>query len=70
MKDVRSGRVVDNDDAVEVTAEPAEVLDVVAAVEDARFAEETRSEDAPLVEQVRHRVGVLGQTGREQHALV
>ena len=59
MKDVGGGRVVDDDDFVELSAEATEVLDVVAAVEDARLAEEARVEHVPLVQQVRHRVGVL-----------
>ena len=59
MKDVGGGRVVDDDDFVELSAEATEVLDVVAAVEDARLAEEARVEHVPLVQQVRHGVGVL-----------
>ena len=39
-------------------------------MEDARFTEETRTKDAPLIEQIGHGVCVFGQTGREQDALV
>ena len=59
VKDVGRGRVVDDDDLVEFPAEAAEVLDVVAAVEDARLAEEARVEHVPLVQQVGHGVRVL-----------
>ena len=59
MKDVGGGRVIDDDYLVELPAEATEVLDVVAAVEDARLAEEARVEHVPLVQQVRHGVGVL-----------
>ena len=70
MENVGSRRIVDNDDFLEFAAKATEVLDVVAAVEDARFAEEARAEHAPLVEQIGHRIGVLGQAGGEQDALV
>ena len=66
MKDVGCGRVVDDDDFVELPAEATEVLDVVAAVEDARLAEEARVEHVPLVQQIRHGVGVL-QAGESFH---
>ena len=61
MKDVRCRRVVDDENFGELPAAPAEVLDVVSAVEDTGFAEEPRAEHVPLVEQVGHRVGVLEQ---------
>ena len=59
MEDVGGRRVVDDYDLVEVTAEPAEVLDVVPPVEDTRFPEETTPERTPLVQKVRHRVCIL-----------
>lgn len=55
---------------LELAPKLVEVLDVVAAVEDAALAEQPRPEHAPLVEQVGHRVGVFGQRCGEEHALV
>lgn len=59
MEDVGGGRVVHDDDLAEVAAQPAQVLDVVAAVEDAGLPEEAAAEGTPLVQQVRDGVGVL-----------
>ena len=70
VEDVGRGGVVDDDDPLKFATEPTEVFDVVAAVEDARFAEESRAEDAPLVQQIRNRIRILGQRGRKQDALV
>ena len=49
MKDVGSRRIVDNYDAMEIATESTQVFDVIAAVEDARFAKQARTENAPLV---------------------
>lgn len=70
MENVGSGRVVDDDDLLQVPAQFVEVLDVVAAIEDAALAEQSRPEDAPLVQQVGHGIRVFGEGGGEQHALV
>lgn len=47
MEYVWGGRVVDYDDAAQVPAEAVEVLHVVAAVEHAAVAEQSRAEHAP-----------------------
>merc|ERR1719209_2120150 len=70
MEDVGGGGVVQDDNLVEVTSKSAQVLHVVATVEDAGLSEQPGSEHVPLVQQVRHRVGVLGQAGRKEDALV
>ena len=59
MKNVGSRRVVDDDDFVKLAAESAQVFDVVAAVEDAGLAEQPRVKHVPLVQEVRHWIGVL-----------
>lgn len=59
VEDVGSGRVVHDDDLAKVAAQPAQVLDVVATVEDAGLPEEAAAEGAPLVQQVGDGVGVL-----------
>jgi len=65
MEDVWWRRIVDDDDSLELSTEPTEVLNVVPSMEDAGFAEKAWAKDAPLIQKVRHRVGVLGQWGRE-----
>lgn len=60
VEDVGGGRVVHDDDLVEVAAQAAQVLDVVASVEDARLAEQAAAEGTPLVQEVGDGVGVLG----------
>lgn len=70
MENIGSRWVVDNNDFLEFAAEPTEVLDVIAAMKDARLAEEARTEHAPLVEQIGYWIGILGQTGSEQYTLV
>lgn len=47
MEYVRGGRVVDDDDAAQVTAQAIQVLHVVAAVEHAAVAEQPCAEHAP-----------------------
>ena len=63
MKNVGSRRVVDDDDFVKLAAESAQVFDVVAAVEDAGLAEQPRVKHVPLVQEVRHWIGVLEKIG-------
>ena len=70
MEDVRSGRVVNNNDSLKLTSKSTEVLDVVPAMEDARLAKQTRAKYTPLIEQVSYRIGVLGQRSSEKHAFV
>lgn len=64
MEDVGGGRVVQDERFVELAAQPAQVLDIAALVEDAGLPEEPRPEHATAVQQVRHGVGVLGREGR------
>lgn len=59
MEDVGGRWVVHYDDFVELTAQSAEVFDVVSPVEHAGFPEKPHPEHAPLVQQVRYRVSVL-----------
>ena len=63
MKNVGRRRVVDDDYLVQLSAEAAEVFDVVSTVEDARLAEEARVEHVPLVQQIGHGVRVLQSRG-------
>ena len=60
MEYVGGWRVVHDEDLVQLPAQPAEVLDVVAAVEDAGLAEQPGVEHVPLVQEVRYRISVLG----------
>lgn len=62
MKDVGRRRVVDDDHLLQVPPQLVEVLDVVAAVEDARLSEQTCPEHTPSVEQVSNRVRILNTT--------
>ena len=59
MKNVWSRRVVDDDDFVKLSAESAQIFDVVSSVEDAGLTEQPRVEHIPLVQQVRTRIRVL-----------
>jgi hypothetical protein len=70
MEYVGSGRIVHDHDLLQLPPQLVQVLHVVTPVEDAALPEEARPEDAPLVQQVGHGIGVLGQRRREQHALV
>ena len=63
VKNVGRRRVVDDDYLVQLSAEAAEVFDVVSTVEDARLAEEARVEHVPLVQQIGHGVRVLQSRG-------
>lgn len=59
MEDVGGRWVVYDDDFTELSAQPAEVFDVVSSVENTGFPEEPGTEHPPLVQQVCHRVSVL-----------
>lgn len=68
VKNVGGGGVVHDDDLGEVAAQAAQVLHVVAPVEDAGLAEQTAAERPPLVQEVGDGVGVLRQqTRRSMH---
>lgn len=59
VEDVGGGGVVHDDDLAEVSTQAAQVLDVVASVEDAGLPEEAGAESAPLVQEVGDGVRVL-----------
>lgn len=59
MEYVRGRWVVYNDNFAELSAQSAEVFDIVSSVENTGFPEEPGSEHAPLVQQVGHGVSVL-----------
>ena len=59
MEAVGRGAVIHDNHFVKVPAEPAEVLHVVALIENTRLSEQAPSEHAPLVQQICHRVSVL-----------
>lgn len=59
MENIGGRGVVHNDDLVEVTTQPTQVLDVVAPVEDAGLSEQAAAESAPLVQEVRDGVCIL-----------
>ena len=59
MKYIRRRRIVDNEDLVQFSAQPAEVFDVIASMEDTALAEQARLEHVPLIKQVGHRIGIL-----------
>lgn len=59
VEDVGGRRVVYNDDSTKLPAQTAEVFDVVSSVENAGFPEEPGAEHPPLVQQVRHGIGIL-----------
>lgn len=67
VENVRGRRIVNNDDVTELSSQPAEVFDIVPSVKNARFSEEPCSKHAPLVQQVCHRVCILGETGCKEH---
>ncbi len=50
MEDIRSRRIVDNNNFLEFPSKPAQIFYVVPSMEDAWFPEEARSEDAPLIQ--------------------
>jgi len=59
VKDVGGGGVVQDEGLTQVPAQPAQVLNIAALVEDAGFTEQTRPEHTALVQQVSHWVRVL-----------
>lgn len=69
MEDVGGRRVVHDDDAAQVAAQAAQVLHIVAPMEDTGLAEEPGTERPPFIQQVGHGVRVLGQAGGEENAL-
>lgn len=50
VEDVRGGRVVHYDHFAELSAEPAEVFNIVPSVEHAGFSEEASTKHTPLIE--------------------
>lgn len=70
VEDVGGGRVVQDQGLVEVSAQPAQVLDIAALMEHAGLPEQTGPKHPTLIQKVRHRVCVLwgwgGGRGREQ----
>lgn len=60
VEDVGGRRVVYDDDFAELSAQSAEVFDVVSPVENTGFPEEPGTKNPPLVQQIRYRVGILG----------
>lgn len=59
VENVRGGGIVNNDDIVELSSQPAEVFDIVPSVKNAGFSKEPCSKHAPLIQQVCHRVCIL-----------
>lgn len=59
MEDVGGRWVVYDDDFTELSAQPAEVFDIVSSVENTWFPEKPGAKHPPLVQQVCHRVSVL-----------
>ncbi len=59
VEDVGGRWVVYDDDFTELSAQPAEVFDVVSSVENTGFPEEPGTKHPPLVQQVCHRVSIL-----------
>lgn len=63
VEDVRRRGIVQDEGAVQVTAQAAQVLDVETLMEDAGLPEEARAKDSASVQQVGHWVCVLGGGG-------
>lgn len=59
MENVRGGWIVNNDNVAELSAQTAEVFNIVPPVKNTGFSEEPCSKHAPLVQQVCHRVSIL-----------
>lgn len=59
MEDIGGGRVVEDEHPPQVSAQPAQVLDVVPSVEDAGLAKQPRPEGPPLVQQIGHWICIL-----------
>lgn len=60
MENVGSRGVVHDDDVPELSPEPTKIFNIVPSVENAGFPEESRPKHTPLVQQVSHRVSILG----------
>lgn len=67
VEDVRGGRVVQNEGFPQVPSQAAEVLDIAALMEHAGLTEEAGPEHPTPVQQISHRVGILGQAGSEEN---
>mmetsp|Transcript_22368 Transcript_22368/g.35192 ORF Transcript_22368/g.35192 Transcript_22368/m.35192 type:complete len:271 (+) Transcript_22368:880-1692(+) len=63
MKQITRRTIVDDDTLAQIPIQQGQVLDVVALVEDARFAEEAGAYDTLGVEEVEEDVGVLVERG-------
>lgn len=59
VEDVGGGRVVQDQGLVEVSAQPAQVLDIAALMEHAGLPEQTGPKHPTLIQQVRHWVCIL-----------
>lgn len=70
VENVARGRIVDDDGLAEVSADLAEVFDIVALVVVAAFAEQPVVDDVVDVELIENRVAVFGDGGCEDHDLV
>lgn len=68
VKDVRRGRIVQDERLAKVSAQPAQIFHVAALVEDARLPEEAGPEHAMPVQQIRHGVGVLARSQKAEDA--
>jgi hypothetical protein len=53
MKYVTSWGIIDDDNLLQIPSQLVQIFDVVASMIDARFAEETRSEDVPSAKKVK-----------------
>lgn len=65
MKDVGGRGVIQDESLAKVPAQPAQVLNITALVEDAGFAEQTGTEHTALVQQVSHWVRILKGVGED-----
>lgn len=69
VEDVRGGGVVHDDHLAQLPSKATQVFHVVPTMEDTRLSEEPSPEHTPAVQQVSHRVCVLGQAGSKEHTL-
>lgn len=69
MELIRSWRIVDNHDAVYTASQTRQVLHEAAATNGARITKQPPSKYTTSVQEVDHRVSVLGQAGRKQDTL-
>ena len=63
MEHVTGRRIIYDDDLTQIAIQQAQILDVIAFVEDAGFAKEAGAYDAMRVEEIEQNVGVLVETG-------